>query len=292
MICNRPKTMRTCWVIGVLLGSMFLSSCATIQNVIQTLQPELELKGVHFTGITFDALDLAVDVKVHNPNPLSIELVGFDYDLKINDTSFLKGQQDKVSKIAARGDSDLQIPVTVNFKNLYETFKTLKQQDSTAYQIGCGVSFDLPGLGKTRVPLKAEGELPMVKLPDIEVRHLKIKKLSFSGAKLELELRLKNSNPFALLLNSIDYELVINGKSWATGVGENVTQVTPKGETVFNLPIALDFDQIGSSVSQILSGKELLNYQLRAKLGVGSALPLLNNLTIPLDRSGTLNILR
>ena len=223
---------------------------------------------------------------------MSIELVGFDYDLKINDTSFLKGQQDKVSKIAARGDSDLQIPVTVNFKNLYETFKTLKQQDSTAYQIGCGVSFDLLGLGKTRVPLKAEGELPMVKLPDIEVRHLKIKKLSFSGAKLELELRLKNSNPFALLLNSIDYELVINGKSWATGVGENVTQVTPKGETVFNLPIALDFDQIGSSVSQILSGKELLNYQLRAKLGVGSALPLLNNLTIPLDRSGTLNILR
>jgi LEA14-like dessication related protein len=291
---QHSKIMKQWSLIGLLLVSLILSGCAAgdLQRAMQSIQPQLALKDVHFTGITFDALDLAVAVNIHNPNPISIALAGFDYDLQLNETSFLKGEQTKTTKIEAMGDRELEIPIKINFKDVYKTFKSLEEQDQSAYQIGCGLIFNLPGLGKTRVPLEAKGEIPLVKFPDIEVRRLKIKKLGLTGAQLGLELRLKNSNAFNLLLNNLTYDFAVNGKSWATGAGENLSEVTSKGETSLELPMNLDFNQIGSSVTQILAGKEPLNYQLRGKLGVGSSLPLLNNVPIPLDYSGTLNISR
>jgi LEA14-like dessication related protein len=292
MIQQRWNTMRNIGIIGVFTAALLLSGCAAVQQAIQTVQPQLELKKVYVTGITFEAIDLAADIGIHNPNPVGINLVGFDYELKINATSFLKGQQEKGAKIAALGDSDLQIPVKLNYKNIYNTFKTLQDQDKAAYELGCGVSFNLPGLGKLRLPLSTQGDLPMVKLPDVTVRNLKLDKLNLTGAKMELELGLKNSNPFVLLLNRIDYEFAINGKTWASGIGKNVTQVTSKGETALTLPLTLDFTQIGQTVAQLLTGKEPLQYQLRGNLGMDSALPLLNKLTIPLDRTGTIAISR
>jgi len=140
--------MRKLWIVSVLLGILLISGCAAVQRAIQILQPELNVKDVHVTGLSFKEIDLAVDVEVDNPNPLPIDLAGFDYDLKINDISFVKGQQDKQLTVASLDQSVFQIPVTLNYENLYKTFKSLKDQDSTLYKIACGVSFDLPVLAR------------------------------------------------------------------------------------------------------------------------------------------------
>ncbi len=292
MIHDRYKSVRKWWVIGILLGSLLLSSCAPMQRVLEILQPELNVKDVHVTGLTFEAADLAVDIEVNNLNPLPIDLTGFDYDLKINDISFLKGQQEKLVTIAALDKNVFQIPVTLNYKNLYETFKSLKDQDSTPYKIACGVSFDLPGLGKTRIPFDTEGEFPTIKLPDLKVDGLKVKKLDFSGAEMELKLHMKNPNAFDLLLNSVNYELAVNGKTWAKGSGEKQTQIMKKDESAIGIPISLDFGQMGLTVYQALSGNKPLNYQFQGNLDVGSSLPLLKQADLPIQRSGILNILR
>ena len=290
---QQKRKMREIGVmLGIFWGSLLLSGCATVQQVIRTLQPKLELKNVRVTGITFDALKLAVDVGIRNPNPVGLNMLGFDYELKLNDTPFLKDQTAKAMTIAALGDSDLEIPVTINYKNVYETFKALLTQDTATYQLGCGVSFNLPGLGETRFPLSTQGDLPLVKLPDIAVQQLKIKQLSLTGAKLELELRLKNANAFALLPQSLEYELLINGQPWASGLGVNLAQVTAKGEAAITLPLTLDFNQIGQTVTRAFASREPLNYRLRGKLGVGSALPLFDNVTIPLDGAGVIDISR
>jgi LEA14-like dessication related protein len=280
------------YFIVILVGSFLLSSCATVQEVLHVVSPKVAFSDVHCTGLSFEAVDLAVDVTIENPNPVPINLAGFDYDLKINDTSFLKGQQDNRSAIAAKGKSTLQIPVTLNYQDLYDTFKTLKQADNTAYQFAGGISFDLPVIGPTRIPFSKQGEFPTVKIPDINVNGLRVKKLSLAGAEIELELGIKNPNPFVLLLNRVDYELTMNDNPWIGGIGQKQAQIGEKNEATIDLGMSLNLEQIGTTVYQALAKKKPLNYHLRGNLNFGTSLPLLKQATIPLDRSGQLNILR
>lgn len=281
-----------CLLLSLVIGNFLLSGCATVRDIVQIFRPELKVKDVHLTGLTFDSADLALDVEVQNPNPLPIAMTEFDYDLKINSISFLKGQQPNQMTIDALGGTVFQIPVSVNYKNLYDTFQSLKEQDTAAYHIDCGVSFDLPGMGLTRIPFSAQGDFPAVKLPGVKVDGLKVKNMNLAGADMELKLHLTNPNGFELLLNNIDYALDINGKTWAKGVSNVQTQVSRQSESTIGIPISLDFAQIGLGVYQLLSGEQTLDYSLQGKLNVGSSLPLLKNAAIPLNRSGALNILR
>jgi LEA14-like dessication related protein len=223
---------------------------------------------------------------------VAVDLTGFDYDLKINDRSFLKGEQDRELTIAARDKSAIQIPVTLNYQDLYETFSSLRLQDSTPYQLAGGVSFDLPVLGKSRIPLSTSGEIPAVKLPAFSIDGLKVHTLSLSKAEMELNMSIENSNAFDLFLKSVEYELAIDGKTWAKGLGAQETRIARKGRSSLSIPISLDVGQIVFGISQALSGKKALQYDFRGNFTLGSSLPLLKDATVPLDRSGILNIQR
>ncbi len=280
-------------LIGFMTGIIALTGCATVRDIAGTLKPGVRLKDVHLDSLSFDAAKLLIDVDIENPNPLvPISLAGVDYNLKINDISFLKGQQPHELRIDPLGATVFQIPVTLNYKNLYDTFQSLRNQDVTAYNIDCGLSFDLPGLGLARVPLSTSGEFPAVKVPSISVEGLKVKKVNVAGADLELQLRMNNPNAFDLLLNRFDYELHVNGKPWATGMGLNQVPVGSKGKSAITIPISMDFAQIGFTVYQMLSGGEEFDYAFTGKLDVGSSLPLLQQTTLPFNTSGKLNIHR
>lgn len=287
------KIFRFVGVSGLLLGLLVFMGCATARDIARILKPDVRLKDVHLASLSFDAAELVIDVGIENPNPLvPIALTRVDYDLKINDISFLKGQQPQQLRIDPAGGAVFQIPMTLNYKNLYETFQSLRDQDMTAYNIDCGLSFELPGLGVARVPLAASGEFPAVKLPSISVDGLKVKNVNVTGANMELQLRMENPNAFDVLLNSFNYELTVNGKSWAKGLGAKQIQVGSKGESAITIPIAMDFAQIGVTVYQMLSGEEQFDYSFEGNLDVGSSLPLLQQATLPFNKSGALTVHR
>ncbi len=292
MMNKKEYTLKKWYFIAICLGSIVFSGCAAVQDVFQVLQPELDVKNVRITGLSFDAVDLTLDIEASNLNPLPISLTGFDYNLKINNASFLQGQQKESFTIAARDATVFRIPVSLNYKDLYATFRTLRDQDLTSYRIAGGVSFNLPVLGSTRIPFGADGEFPALKIPTIKVDGMRVKQMDLTGADLELKLDIRNPNGFDLLLNSLNYELAVNGKTWARGAGAHTAQIAQKAESSIRIPVSLDFAQIGTSAFRMLSGSKKLNYQLRGKLDLGSSLPLLQHATLPLDYSGMLRISR
>ncbi len=288
-----PHTLMTiCCVSVALIGSLLLSGCAEVQQVLDIVRPELHVKDVKVTGLTFEGVNLAVALEASNLNPLPISLTGFDYELKINESSFLKGQEEETFTIAAMESTVFQIPVSLNFQDLYSTFQTLRNQDMTSYKIDGGVSFELPALGVTRIPFGTDGEFPALKMPTVNVDGLRVKKLDFEGADMELKLNITNPNGFDLLLNSLNYNLAVGGKTWAAGSGQQAATIKEKGKSSIRIPMSLDFAQIGLSASQLFAKGKNLDYQLSGKLDLGSSLPLLQHATFPLDYSGQLNISR
>lgn len=287
------RLFRVVLILGLVAAALVMNGCATVRDIAGIVKPGVRLKDVRLAALSFDSADLLVDVNIENPNPLvPIALTGVDYNVKINDISFLRGDRPHELRIDPLGGTVFQIPVTLNYQNLYDTFQSLRKQDVTGYKLDCGLSFDLPGLGAVRVPLSASGELPAVKIPSIAVDGLNVKNVSMAGAEMELQLRMNNPNAFDLLLNSVDYELQVNGNPWASGLGMQQARVGSKGESLITIPVAVDFAQIGLSVYQMLSGGEQVEYAFTGSLDLGTSLPLLQQATLPFDTAGQLTIRR
>lgn len=288
---RRQKFNRVCFT---LMGAfiLFLGGCSTVSQLAKIQKPALSVEGVRFTGMNFDAVDLAFDVKISNPNQLSATLAGFDYDFKINNNSFLKGQQEQELAVAALGESIMEVPLTLNFKDLYQTFTSLKNQDSSAYQMDLGLDFDLPVLGKTRVPVSKKGFLPMIKLPAVKIASLKVNQMGLGGADLELNLEIDNPNAFSVLAKNLNYDFSVNGQSWVKGIAAEQVRIAEKGQSLVRIPVSLDLLSMGQAALQLLSGNQVVDYAFQGKMDVDTSLPMGKNINLPISKSGQLKITR
>lgn len=286
------KTSHHLFGIALSLIVMLIFGCTALQQLANIQQPTLDVQNVRMTGLSFDAVDLAFDIKIQNPNPLAASLAGFDFDFQINDASFLKGQQDKQVTVQAMGESTIEIPISLNFKDLYSTFQALKNQDSSGYKLLGGLSFNLPVLGATRIPMSKSGKVPNLKLPSVSIGSLKLNKITLTSADLELKLNVDNPNSFNFLMNKLNYDFVVNGKTWVKGLSQNQMQVKEKGASAVAIPISLNFLDMGTAIYQMITGNQKLNYQLKGMVDLNSSLPLLGQVSLPIDRAGEINITR
>jgi LEA14-like dessication related protein len=268
-------------------------SCQNVLNLLQQSQikpPEVSIVNTSITGLSFAELNLLFDLNIKNTNGLAIKLQGLDYQLLINDNSFLSGNQNQGIEIAAYADNKVSLPLTLNLVDLYKTVASLINQDTSAYQLSCGLTFDLPVLGATRIPISKTGSIPLPKIPNVSLEGLKLNSLNLTGANLELKLNVKNANAFAVLFNNLNYGLTVNGVNWVQGQTVKGFSLNEKKNQTLTLPLSLNFIQIGSAVYQSLSSNKALSFKLNGDLNL--AVP---NLGIPqstysFDQSGETNL--
>ncbi len=295
MPCIKPKSAAgNPLAMWILLPVLFLgmSGCSTINQLRNMQKPEARVQKVSIAGLSFDAVDLLFDIDVRNPNALGIKLNRFDYDLQINANSFLSGVNESGLEIAANGQKTVQLPLTLKFADLYRTFSSLKDQDSSGYKLQAGFAFDVPILGAVRIPVSKSGSIPNVKLPQIRVGTLKVNHISLSGADLALILKVDNPNIFGINLNKLNYRFDVNGRAWGSGEIEQALRVTEKGEGELTIPISLNFMELGMGVYQALTGREPLSYRLNGDVKLGTTLPLLGETQLSFDRDGQITLQR
>ena len=266
------------------------SEFKNLQNMMNVKNPQVSFENVKLTGLSFEKADLMFDLKVINPNDFNITLSGFDYDLLINQNSFLSGKQNKGIAVKANDFSIVQIPLSLKYMDLYDTYKSFENDDVLKYTLKTGILFDIPMLGKVRIPVSKSGELPSLKLPTISFKSIKLDNLGFSGADLTLEIGVDNPNAMNLLLNKMDYNLNVNGNQWASGIAAEKINVKEKGESTLKIPVKLDFLQMGTTAYQLLQGNSDLKIEFKGNADMNSSLELLKNFDISFDESKTVKL--
>lgn len=283
------------FVISLILVTTLLSACSTLYSLfgrVNIKEPQVEFIDAKLTGLSFDAVDFMFNLKVQNPNPLGVKLAGFDYDFLINGASFLKGKQEKEIEIKAKGENTIELPLSLDFIDLYNAFQNLRNQEESRYQLNCVFSFNLPVLGVVKVPVSKKGEFPLLKRPEINLDALRIKSLNLSGAELQLGIKLNNPNTFSMTLNHFQYNLEINEQSWISGDTKKNIKLPKKGESIIEITISLDFFQIGKSVYQVLTEGKSLDYRFEGNLDFTTSIPLLSQLKLPFNRSGKIEVIK
>jgi len=150
--------------------------------------------------------------------------------------------------------------------------------------------FDLPILGKTRIPVQTSGSVPLLKLPAISIKSLSLNKLGLTGAELDLQLKVDNPNPISIAADKLIYQFNVNGIEWISGQSQAQQKMRPNDSSIINIPVNLNFLQMGQAVYQIVSGDKTVSYQLKGAADFGIEHPLLQNLNLPFDQTGQLKI--
>lgn len=291
---KKKLSTRTVMSILCILSFVFLAACSAVNELLSNSiqKPTANVNNVRISGLSFDAVDLLFDINVNNPNSVGINLQGFDYDFTINNNSFLQGNNQDGLQIEGNGSSTVQIPLKVGFADLYRTFQSIKNLDSTGYELKTGFTFNLPVLGAVRVPVNKSGNIPLLKLPKINLSSLKLQKLSLTGADVELAVNLENSNGFPLNLDKLNYEFDVNGRKWGLGSVTQGMQLNSNGSSTLRIPLSLNFLEMGRSVYNLISGDNNLNYSLKGNANISSGMELLKALDLDFDKSGQVNLSR
>jgi LEA14-like dessication related protein len=279
----------------IFIISIALTHCADLMNILKkggVEKPDVRISKTNLTGLTFEQADLVFDIEIKNPNTVGISLAGFDYDLLLNDVSFLNGEQNKQMEIKANDTAIIQLPVSLLYKNIYQTYQRLKNNDNIHYSLKTGLNFNLPVLGEVRIPVSTSGDFPAIKIPKISIKSIKMERLSLTGADFNLAIGIKNPNGFGFNINNLDYRLMINQTRWAEGQKRGKMSIQSKKESILLIPFKLNFMQIGASLYQEINSGNKFNYQLTGKTNLSSSIEALGNVNFPFDVSGTIDLSR
>ncbi len=266
--------------------------CAGLEQALEDRRPRVSVEGMRLAAVDFDRARVVFDVAIDNPNPVGIDLAGFDYVLSLGGNEFLKGQRDRAVRLPADGKESIAIPLTIPYERIAELPGDLRGRKSVDYGLELGLDFDLPALGRQRLGTSTSGSMPIPQRPGISLDGVRVAELGLSGAELVLELGIDNPNDFGIDLERLDYALAINGRRWAESSRESGLSLAPDGSTTVDLPLRVNFGTIGTGAYDLLRGGARADYRLTADIAGNAGLKGFGAFDFPVERSGRIDLTR
>tara|TARA_R110002126_G_scaffold35949_2_gene109903 strand:+ start:12004 stop:12867 length:864 start_codon:yes stop_codon:yes gene_type:complete len=268
----------------------FLFSCSALKDLASIEKPNLSISDIQVSDVSLQDLELTFEIEVDNPNAVAINLASYNFDFLIDNNSFVKGSQPLSTEIKSSAKSTVQIPVRFTFKELYQTFDSIRDKDETGFDLNAVIGVNLPVLGFTEVPIKKSGTFPIVKVPTISASKLSVKNLNFTKADLELQLNINNPNAFGIILNNLDYNVDINGLESISGTISKAVEISEKGTGTLKIPVSFNLIELGRTAYQLLSSNKELDYALTGTTNIDAGLPFFKASNFDFNRSGSLNL--
>lgn len=278
----------------IIITTLSFSGCAIIEAIFggRVQEPVVSIESVDFGGISFESVELLFNVLIENPNQVGVSLSSFDYELLLNDKSFVKGDQREGMQIDANASSTVQIPVSLTFTEIIESVQSVAQQDTSRYRFTSGFAFSLPVIGDVRIPVQRSGDLPVVRTPTVEVEHFKIDNITFTGADATLALNVGNPNSFSLGLRDMQYNFSVDGVNLLQGVRDTAISINRNDESRIEIPVSVSFVDFGQAIYNIIRGEQTAQFRLTGSAKFDSSLDFFRDIPLDFDTSGDLPLVR
>jgi len=254
-----------------ILGLLFGSLCAC-QQLFKA--PQVDVRSVDVTAVSFSGIGADVVFAVHNPNALGLDLARLAYELTVDGHSFVQGSGDHKLHVPAGGTGELRLPVAFKFADLAQSLSALFQKRELPFAIQSKLGFGTP-LGVLDVPLSYSGKFPVPQLPDVSLSGAQLGDVDLTGATLATTIHVKNKNAFPLPIGQLLAGLNVNGVSLAN-VSTPPQKLGANASVPMTVNTRIDYLKAGLGVVKAVKsrsakialdgGLELLGYKLPVKL--------------------------
>lgn len=275
-------------IILSLFVLLLFISCNTLRDLSNIQKPSVRYSSMSIEDMSFTDVTLLFDFEVDNPNSFGVSADQYQYEFFINGTEFVTGIQSENIRIESESKSIIQVPVSLTFSEVFDTIGSAVRQDSISYRISSEVRFDIAGLSQQRVPVSAEGQLPIPRLPKIELSNFNVNELSFSGAEMVASFRVENPNSFGISFADASYNLEVNEKQWLDTTLERNIELGGSESELITIPIRLNSSQMGSVLIDMLRGEKEFPYTLTGSARISADIPGFDGFEVlPFNISGT-----
>ncbi len=139
--------------VVLLVGCLKVFGCGVRQLAKGELKPpEVRLKALGLQPPGKQGWPLNLVLGVENPNPITIRVLGYDYEVRVEGQSVAKGAGDRAVILPAQGEATVEVPVLLKLRNLPALLPRLLQEEKLTVEIAGGLR--LPQTLGFRVPFR------------------------------------------------------------------------------------------------------------------------------------------
>jgi LEA14-like dessication related protein len=238
------------------------------ENPVSGLLPRVEMGFGHISNITDSTIDLRLDLLVHNPLPIQLDIKGFDYFVQMNGVTIIENDYPKPLLLKAHDSTVVALPSQLNIKKLSNEGKkeAAKGEDSANYHFEGLFHLAKPFLGKDTIRLSKDKRLPLYRLPKVEIVGYDMEKFRLSKSEIVLKLKFTNQNPFGIQFRNPSYVVDLGKqKRLAEGSVKSVTKVPGKSTEMFEIPLAINMGKLIKAAGQLIGQGKSLPFTLYFK---------------------------
>ncbi len=275
-------------------------------------------------NIDFETVDADFVFRVENNTSFGLSVAEFDYALQFADVEWLDGDDPDGLTLLADDYSEIALPTSVVFGDLYEMVQAVRGEDNIGFGLdgnfGLALATDTvtyddsaasegeassqgieqsdDGTYILDIPYNADGDFPALRRPKFSFQKIRLADLSLSTASIELDLGVDNEHESNLWFTNFDYSLGLDGSTVASGLvadlggvdGAASGDVSAASIGTLTLPIDIDLLSLGAAgveIYQALANNEPLNLNLAAATDVDTPFGVV---TLAIDGTGNVSI--
>lgn len=122
--------------------------------------PDISIESLRINKLGLNGVDLALALKVGNGNSFPIRLDGVDYNLKLADSSLIKGSSSAPLSVDSNKNGQMVLNMSLNYAQIGTLLQTLRSAGSMPIEFNSQMK--LPGLkGETLLPYEWKGQVPL-----------------------------------------------------------------------------------------------------------------------------------
>ena len=253
-----------------------LASCAGVQQLARSAvkEPKLTFRSASIEALDMEGVTVAFTFDLENPNGFGVDLARLGWTIDVEGTRIASGDVPGGLRIRANGASPIVFPVRVRYQDVPGIVSLLGSgKDVMQYRLAGTLGIRTP-IGVLDLPLSHEDRLRLPSLPRFAIEGISIRSASFTELALDVRLRVKNPNAFALPLGRLDYALAIGGADVARADGAELAPVAGGASAVVAIPVKLDLTSAARAAADLTRGAEVQVDLTGRALVAGIPLPL------------------
>lgn len=267
----------------LLPGALLLNGCTELDPYT----PKIRFDRLEVNSVTWDDADTNFVFAVDNPNPVEITLASFDYALAFEGLEFMSGADPDGLVLGAAGASELSLPVSLVFEELYEMVQAVRGEDTIDFELAGHFGFDTP-IGLVELPYDAGGDFPALRTPSFSFDALRVDEVGLSSATLALDLAVDNDHASTLDFTDFSYAFELEGYDVGSGTVPELGAVDGANTGILTLPLEIEYGGAGYAIYEILvGGADNVNIGLAASSEV---LTPFGTVPLAIDKSGRVSL--
>jgi LEA14-like dessication related protein len=243
-------------LIAVILCSILVfTTCSTLRAAFK--EPVISLHSADMTNININNAQILCKIQVKNTNSFEIPLPKINWEIFLNNNSFVSGVINNNQKIKSRKTVFIDVPVKLEYLNVFRTFLSLKGSKQATYKIAMAVKFSFPVIGEKVWNLNTQGELPLPQLPRLSTPTLVVDNINSAKAEILVTVNVENPNPFQIPTPIFSYDYQLNKNSFIKGKIENEESLSPSSVTPVKFRMVVNYADLFRSLPSLVSAREV-----------------------------------